>query len=329
MKRIVLFICCIVAILQVQAQIFQMPATGEYTDQYILSEAFKKCGDLELLNSNGTTLSLFPNNTYSGKCKVRDYAQLYHSDTMITIVGIAAYNYAIRLDYEIGGYFALADTNFDCERIINMNDFYAFEYDDNGEKIVKIMYNEMFFEEPIDIIGDYYLLMNSPKLYPYGDNPYFSQNSVIKIACVTECDIKDIIKVRDFYYYKSDGGYYYSDTLTDWYPLSKSTDKYTDSRISSLVMFPIMKASDTSALSSVAVDNYTYIFPNPASDNVTVQCSFRMKTIEVYNSLGQKVEEFIVDGYNKSINTEKYPKGNYILKIITESGTTDKKLVVQ
>ena len=86
---------------------------------------------------------------------------------------------------------------------------------------------------------------------------------------------------------------------------------------------------DTSALSSVAVDKFTHIFPNPTSELVTVQCSFKIKTIEVYNSLGQKVEEFSVDGYNKSINTEKYPKGNYILKVITESGTIDKKVIFQ
>ena len=302
-----------------QAQIFQIPATGEYTDQYILSEAFKKCGDLELLNSNGSGLSLFPNNDYSGKCQIRDCAQLYHSDTVVTLIGIAAYTRTIILDYEVGGYFAVADTDFNCKRIVNMNNFEAVEHNDDYE-ITKVIYNEMLFDKPLDIIGDYYLLINSPKLYPYGDNPYFSKNSVIKIGCVTECDIKDIIKVRDFYYYKSDGGYYYSDTLTDWYPLSKN--------YSSLLIFPIM-AVNNSSVQTVDIDNHTYIFPNPTSDNVTVQCSFRMKTIEVYNSLGQKVEEFVVEGYNKSINTEKYPKGNYILKIITESGTTDKKLVVQ
>ena len=88
-------------------------------------------------------------------------------------------------------------------------------------------------------------------------------------------------------------------------------------------------SNDTSSLAKVDIGNYTYVFPNPTSELVTVQCSFKIKTIEVYNSLGQKVEELSVDGYNKSINTEKYPKGNYILKVITESGTIDKKVIFQ
>ena len=125
---------------------------------------------------------------------------------------------------------------------------------------------------------------------------------------------------------------------TAWREVTTETYNYSifwrHKKVYAYYVFPIFAVhndtiADSSALSNVAVDNYTYIFPNPTSDNVTVQCSFRIKTIEVYNSLGQKVEEYAVDGYNKLINPEKYPKGNYILKIITESGTTDKKLVVQ
>ncbi|MBR1775228.1 MAG: T9SS type A sorting domain-containing protein [Bacteroidales bacterium] len=125
---------------------------------------------------------------------------------------------------------------------------------------------------------------------------------------------------------------------TAWREVTTETYNYSISwkhkKVYAYYMFPIFAVhndsiADSSSDESIAVDNYTFVFPNPTSANVTVQCSFRIKTIEVYNSLGQKVEEFTVDGYNKSINTEKYPKGNYILKIITESGTTDKKLVVQ
>ena len=88
-------------------------------------------------------------------------------------------------------------------------------------------------------------------------------------------------------------------------------------------------SNDTSSLAKVDIGNYTYVFPNPTSELVTVQCSFKIKTIEVYNSLGQKVEEFSVDGYIKSINTEKYPKDTYIFTIITDSGTTTQKVIVQ
>ena len=86
--------------------------------------------------------------------------------------------------------------------------------------------------------------------------------------------------------------------------------------------------TDSSSLMNI-VDNYTFIFPNPASKEVNVQCSFRMQALELFNEQGQKVNEWKVDSYHYLLNVEDYPKGNYVLKIKTKSGTTTKKVIIQ
>jgi len=41
-----------------------------------------------------------------------------------------------------------------------------------------------------------------------------------------------------------------------------------------------------------------------------------------------KVDKWEIDAYHYLLNVENYPKGNYILKIKTKSGTTTKKVIV-
>ncbi len=77
------------------------------------------------------------------------------------------------------------------------------------------------------------------------------------------------------------------------------------------------------------VERYTNVFPNPAMDEVIVQCSFKIKDIDIYNILGEQVLSKKVNGYNTKINTSYLPKGNYILRVKTNSGITNKKLVVE
>ena len=104
------------------------------------------------------------------------------------------------------------------------------------------------------------------------------------------------------------------------------------STIQGLYLFPLLGEDDVDTVSSVAsveVDNYTYVFPNPANENITVQSSFKIQGIEIFNEQGQKVLETKPNAYNTTIDVSSYPKGTYIVKIITKSGTANKKIIVQ
>jgi thiol-disulfide isomerase/thioredoxin len=57
----------------------------------------------------------------------------------------------------------------------------------------------------------------------------------------------------------------------------------------------------------------TTLYPNPANDFVTLKGE-DLGTVRVYNALGQKVEEFEVNGGEININTAGYESGVYVVK---------------
>ena len=68
-----------------------------------------------------------------------------------------------------------------------------------------------------------------------------------------------------------------------------------------------------------------FIYPNPAMDVLNYK-SERVKYIEVYNSLGQKLKEEKADG---SVDTSVFAKGSYILKLLGENGAVSTKKFIK
>jgi hypothetical protein len=90
----------------------------------------------------------------------------------------------------------------------------------------------------------------------------------------------------------------------------------------------IIPKSTTGINNVVSTDNML-IFPNPTSGDLTVNTSFNIKTINVYNITGQLVDTFIPNGVNSytlSINTP----GLYNMQVIATDGrTNNQKVTVQ
>ena len=331
----------------------------EYGDQYLLPGTFfdyDSCASLDIYPTKQTG---FWNKFSEGKkifqgtamsdFTIMDVAQPYRTDTTLNIIGVSVLAKMIGYGEQMNGYLCIADSNLNILRRAKLSTV----ADSTGEVAKELFYyTELLFDTSINVNGLFYAVIDNPKPAPYekdsadynwgtredfaGSEFYLLRTIVGFIyggpysSCGSAASEEDVL-----YRYFSIPN---SDTPMSELTVTPSSWKTTFPGFPSYgilfwYIFPIVGELDTiqnaSSVESVAVDKFTHIFPNPASDNVTVQCSFRMKTIEVYNSLGQKVEEFSVDGYIKSINTEKYPKDNYILKIITDSGTIDKKLIVQ
>lgn len=66
------------------------------------------------------------------------------------------------------------------------------------------------------------------------------------------------------------------------------------------------------------------IFPNPSSNYLNVETSFSEFKVDVYNSLGQKVDITILED---RINISNLANGTYFLKLTTASGTNIKKFL--
>jgi uncharacterized protein (TIGR00156 family) len=92
------------------------------------------------------------------------------------------------------------------------------------------------------------------------------------------------------------------------------------------MIFP--KVSGT-GLTEADVETLSYIFPNPAKDEVMVASSLTMERVEIVNMLGQVVFAADVNANSVKVNTAEMGAGNYLVKMYTEAGMATKKLVVE
>ncbi|WP_298140223.1 T9SS type A sorting domain-containing protein [Flavobacterium sp.] len=133
----------------------------------------------------------------------------------------------------------------------------------------------------------------------------------------------------------------FDDATNDGYVVFKIKTKPTltvGSTISNLANiyfdynFPIVTNTATSTFQTLAsnqfnLDNYISLSPNPAKDilNINVQDEANIKSIAIYNMLGQLVQ--IITNPTNSINISDLKTGNYIIKLHTEKGEVCKKFI--
>ena len=332
----------------------------EYGDQYLLPGTFfdyDSCASLDIYPTKQTG---FWNKFSEGKkifqgtamsdFTIMDVAQPYRTDTTLNIIGVSVLAKMIGYGEQMNGYLCIADSNLNILRRAKLSTV----ADSTGEVAKELFYyTELLFDTSINVNGLFYAVIDNPKPAPYekdsadynwgtredfaGSEFYLLRTIVGFIyggpysSCGSAASEEDVL-----YRYFSIPN---SDTPMSELTVTPSSWKTTFPGFPSYgilfwYIFPIVGELDTiqndsSSVESIAVDNYTFVFPNPASDNVTVQCSFRINAIEIFNEQGQKNEELKPNGYNAKIDVSKYIKGNYILKIKTQSGSCSKKIVVQ
>ncbi|MBQ5878473.1 MAG: T9SS type A sorting domain-containing protein, partial [Treponema sp.] len=94
-----------------------------------------------------------------------------------------------------------------------------------------------------------------------------------------------------------------------------------------MFIFPIIEGSV--GLTEAEVNSLSYVFPNPAKDEVMVASSLNMERVEIVNMLGQVVYSADVNANSVKVNTAEMGAGNYLVKMYTEAGMATKKLVVE
>lgn len=71
------------------------------------------------------------------------------------------------------------------------------------------------------------------------------------------------------------------------------------------------------------------IFPNPTKSNVLVRAEKLITTIDVFDILGSKLDEFNVNSFSKEISLEQFKAGLVVLRVHTNSGTKSVRVVKQ
>ncbi|MFK5856718.1 MAG: Omp28-related outer membrane protein [Bacteroidota bacterium] len=70
------------------------------------------------------------------------------------------------------------------------------------------------------------------------------------------------------------------------------------------------------------------VFPNPASNNVTVESASIIKHISIYDISGRKVYSVSLNQNKVELNIESFDKGIYMIQLETDSGTITEKLSI-
>lgn len=133
----------------------------------------------------------------------------------------------------------------------------------------------------------------------------------------------------------------FDDATNDGYVVFKIKTKPTlavGSTISNLANiyfdynFPIVTNTATSTFQALAnntfnFENYVSLSPNPAKDilNINVQDKVNIKSIAIYNMLGQLVQ--IITNPSNSINVSDLKAGNYVIKLYIEKGEISGKFI--
>ncbi len=71
------------------------------------------------------------------------------------------------------------------------------------------------------------------------------------------------------------------------------------------------------------------IYPNPASNNLNIECEERISNLELYDALGKMLisKENVLD--NTFIDVSNFNSGIYILKIRTDKGSGEYKVIIE
>ncbi len=80
-------------------------------------------------------------------------------------------------------------------------------------------------------------------------------------------------------------------------------------------------------IESIVEDNSITLYPNPTNTEVNISSESIINSIEIFNSLGQRVYYSVVNSMEKTIDISSFTNGVYILGVNTENGVIRKKII--
>lgn len=124
--------------------------------------------------------------------------------------------------------------------------------------------------------------------------------------------------------------YYETDTWT-WLSLQPGTDYYfvaigmnANSEWGELATFPFTTTGDA-GISTMTAPTFS-IYPNPATDQLTLETAEPIREVRIFDLTGRLVLE---DENTTILNVQSLQNGTYILQVQTENGTQREKFVKQ
>jgi hypothetical protein len=76
-------------------------------------------------------------------------------------------------------------------------------------------------------------------------------------------------------------------------------------------------------------EQYTRVYPNPATDRISIEAESKLKNISIFSLNGQKVYEIAMDQHQVDLNVDFLETGMYLIRLETEAGSKVEKLSIR
>ena len=122
----------------------------------------------------------------------------------------------------------------------------------------------------------------------------------------------------------SHGYYYYPAGYNELYSYTKNGSTYTEnSTVANFSDFPVPVYLNRPSYNTIEAK----IFPNPTSNKINIQSNSKISLIEVIDIQGRKLETIILNDFETKFDFSNYQKGTYIIKLSTDLGIFNKKII--
>ncbi|MDD2447851.1 MAG: T9SS type A sorting domain-containing protein [Tissierellia bacterium] len=320
MKNIIIAVLATISCLSAIGQSGQRPL---YLDDYLypryMASGCYDTNDFDLLAGSNWNCGPFPEKTI--------IAQPFYIDSTISIRGIAAFVYDVRpenpVDLPPPLYLQIRDSSLN-------NVLAQIRYDTMIPKIYHFQqqyypwtgrYLEVLFDSIVTISSSvFYVGITFFEKNYVGPHEPFSFRAICKYS--EDCNGS----VREF-------PVLVGDNAGNWKPIlqalmEKEHTMYHDTMNVPYEMhvFPILKIA-TSSLSEVGFNRSVEIYPNPSSKEININSQYIINSIEILNSLGQRVYREKINALNKTIDISALNKGIYIIELKTDKGVIHRKFI--
>ena len=207
-------------------------------------------------------------------------------------------------------------------------------------------YLEYYFSNPVNVNGLFYIVEDATNISTrlsyvmFTKDCYFEYPSLVRTAEDTiETPWMEWVQhpYNNIYYLQTPeiifGTYQYWSNGPA--PIPNTCQMYffpifaeTDSTLGDGLNFDTNDTTDMS-LYNATVDRYSNVYPNPANDVLTVQSSFKIREIEINNTLGQVVLRKEGSQNIETIDVSNLQSGAYIVRIKTQRGFANKKILIE
>ncbi len=205
-------------------------------------------------------------------------------------------------------------------------------YDNDTSKYLPV--REAYFDTPVIVRDTFYIsTLNNHDIYGYLHNYECLANRsfypiLIEYRNINDCS--EINKFVDLVYDTSRNEYFYQNGFEDGRGVYCYFPILTPPPVDTTSVDTTGHGGDTTAVEMVdGVGRYVSLTPNPAADRVQVLSSFGLTQVEAYNSEGRLVYADEAHGLSKTIDLAAWPRGIYLVRVITPMGSTTQKLVLR